>query len=271
MLATSSILNRAGALTESIRNDYGEDLLVQTHLNGFADDFRLLVQVKGTALKVGPDGVRKIRLNVDHLRRWVSQADPILVCVFDDLTGLVYAFAPNERFSLWSLSTTSKKTMTIGLLESDEFNERTATRFIWWCRIGHWSRMFSWYESHANYHEMQGGKRSDFRKVEREGNIVVLNFLKSVGVIEKDVIAEEFRQKIIHCSTNLGADNKNKSTDFQIEDVFALALLGHVDDLCGVGLPSNLFVNGQRVCAVFFKSWHSAEWLDAKQRLAVVA
>jgi hypothetical protein len=51
MLAVSTVLDRAGALCEAIKNDYGEDLLAQTQLSGVADPFHILIQVKGTSLK----------------------------------------------------------------------------------------------------------------------------------------------------------------------------------------------------------------------------
>jgi uncharacterized protein DUF4365 len=142
VIAVSAILNRAGALAEPIRNDYGEDLLVQSHLKGQADDFRLLIQVKGTSLGVRADGSRSFSLKVDHLLRWISQSDPILVCVFDEASGSIHAFSPSERFSLWQLSTTTKKSFAVNLLKEDEFNDETANQFIWKCRIKHFLECF---------------------------------------------------------------------------------------------------------------------------------
>jgi len=129
--AISRTLNQVGALAEQIRNDYGEDLLVQSHLDGDADDFRLLVQVKGSSSIVREDGSRTLRLKVSHLRRWISQSEPVLVCIFDDATVLIYAFSPSERFSLWELVTTDRKTIGIKLSKSDIFNKKNAKRFIW--------------------------------------------------------------------------------------------------------------------------------------------
>jgi hypothetical protein len=39
-LAVSTALGQAGALAESVKNDYCEDLLVQTQLDDDADSFR---------------------------------------------------------------------------------------------------------------------------------------------------------------------------------------------------------------------------------------
>lgn len=81
LLAISAILDEAGALCERITNDYGEDLLVHTQLENVADTFRIFVQVKGAALKRNAPGTYSLRLDVSHLQRWVSQVEPVLVCV----------------------------------------------------------------------------------------------------------------------------------------------------------------------------------------------
>jgi hypothetical protein len=47
-LAVQRIIADAGFAVETISNDYGEDLLVQTHHAGEIDASRLWFQVKGT-------------------------------------------------------------------------------------------------------------------------------------------------------------------------------------------------------------------------------
>jgi hypothetical protein len=268
VIAVSTILNRVGALAEPIRNDYGEDLLVQSHLKGEADNFRLLIQVKGTNLATEPDGSRSFRLKVDHLLRWISQSEPVLVCVFDCATSGIHAFSPNERFSLWQLSTTEKKSILVKLSKEDEFNVESARKFIWKCRIEHFSRMFSWYENHVNYHAAAGGPKSKQKEIQLDGNVVVLTFLKAVGIVEGDSISKEFRDIIRNCSTNLGRDNREKSTNFDLESVFTLGLLGQVDKVCHSGLPSNLMMHGASLCITVFKHFHPEELLTAERNLS---
>jgi Domain of unknown function (DUF4365) len=263
----SAILNRIGALAEPIRNDYGEDLFVQSHLKGEADNFRLLIQVKGTSLGVRADGSRSFSLRVDHLLRWISQSDPMLVCVFDNATGGIHAFSPNARLSLWQLSTTEKKSISVKLSKEDEFNDESAKRFIWTCRIELFSRMFSWYENHVNYHASMGGPKSKRKEIQLNGNVVLLTFLKAVGIVEGDSMSKEFRDVIRNCSINLGRDNKEKSTNFDLESVFTLGLLGQVDRVCHSGLPPNLMVHGARLCITAFKHFHSEELLTAERNL----
>ena len=140
-LAVSTILDRVGALAETIKNDYGEDLIVQTQLNDEADNFRIYIQVKGTTLKNSRSGAYTFRLDTDHLRRWVSHIEPVLVRIYDQSTEIIYAFSPGARFSNWDLATTSKKSLSISISNSDIFNEDTARHFIWNARIFYYSQM----------------------------------------------------------------------------------------------------------------------------------
>lgn len=254
-------------MAEPIRNDYGEDLLVQSHLAGSADNFRLLIQVKGTSSKTHAEGSQNIRLKVDHLLRWINQSDPVLVCVYNDITDKIHAFSPNKRFSLWELSTTRKKSISVKLSKGDEFDEKSAGGFIWRCRIEHWSRMFSWYENHINYHGLGGGSLSRRKKIQLNGNVIILTFLKAVGIIEDDAVSREFRKKVLNCSANFGKRNESEGTNLDMSCVFTLALLGQVHEVCGEGLPGNLLVHGENMCSLFLKQCHRKEWLAAERRL----
>jgi hypothetical protein len=109
VLAVCAVLDSAGALTETIKNDYGEDLLVQTQLGDIADDFHILIQVKGSSRRKTIGGKYSFSFDVAHLQRWISHPLPVLVCVFNEPTGRIFAFYPRQIFSSWFLATTKKK------------------------------------------------------------------------------------------------------------------------------------------------------------------
>jgi hypothetical protein len=242
VLAISSILNRAGALTEQIRNDYGEDLLVQTHLDNYADNFRLLIQVKGTTLKKGPNQTRTLRLKVSHLLRWISQSDPVLVCIHDKTNKTAYAFSPSTQFSLWGLSSIDTNTVSIKLTNENIFNVDTARQFIWKCRIEHWSRMLSWYENHINYEYGLNGGEARKRANQLNASVVVLAFLKAMGIVEDDKLSKKFRGYFRNASANFARKNTKAQKDkLSLRAAVMLAMLGKVHDVCGRGLPSKSF------------------------------
>lgn len=85
VLAVSTVLAKIGALSETIKNDYGEDLVVQTSLGDIADNFTLLIQVKGTKRRFESDGSIRIPLKIQHLFRWASHGQPVLVCLYSEI------------------------------------------------------------------------------------------------------------------------------------------------------------------------------------------
>src|SRR4051794_2272987 len=75
----------AGFVSERVQNDYGEDLLVQTHIEGEIDPSRIWIQVKGT------EKIARYRRKygyaypfpLGHLKKWSRSADPVVVVLWD--------------------------------------------------------------------------------------------------------------------------------------------------------------------------------------------
>lgn len=260
-IAVSAIFDDAGALSERIVNDYGEDLLVQPQLDDEADAFRIFIQVKGTTLQRSKKGYFRIKLDVDHLRRWASQIEPVIVCVWDYRRKKAFAFSPQERFSLWMLATTKSKSLTVHLRGDDVLDSESAKRLIWECRIWHFSRMLSWFENHLWYASAHGQLRRSGRRLVNEKSIVVLTFLKAIGLLRDDSFDSKFRSAISNGSSNL-----SKHTDLSLRSVFMLALVAHAQDVTGVGLPGNLMENGTELSGLFFRKFHPIEWRRANKR-----
>jgi hypothetical protein len=263
VFAVNSILDQVGALSEVIQNDYGEDLLVQTQLKDEADDFHVLIQVKGTHRLRNNRYGKSLQVGVNHLQRWVSFVNPVLICVFEEATGAIYAVSPRDRFSLWKLSTTNQKTLSIRFDEIDRFDKNRASNFIWKCRIEHYSRSISWLENSIHYHENMIPKRA-MRDLNSEISIIVFGFLRAVGLMPGDFLPEDFRKKIRNCSRNFEKKNKDEQSDqLGLRDAIMLSLLGHVDEIAHQGLPSNLLENGTELCGMFFMRFHPGEWRTA--------
>ena len=226
-----------------------------------------MIQVKGTNSSERRDGTLTIRLKISHLSRWVNQLDPVLVCVFHAPKRRVYAFCKNERFSIWELATKKNETLNVTLSRSDIFSLKSARRFLWKSRFEQWSRMLSWYESHSYYSELMGGRVSDRGKLRREGNVIVLTFLKSLGIVGDDKISQKFRCQIRNGANNFTRMNASSSQDkLRLFDVFTLALMNQVYDVCGIGLPANLMLRGAELCDSLVRAWHRHEYAEARDQ-----
>lgn len=266
LLAVSGIFDSAGALTETISNDYGEDLLVQTQLDGEADPFRLVIQVKGIRTRDIASKSKSVRLKLSHLRRWVSHIEPVVLCIYDDRDKQVYAIVPKNRFSMWTLWSSSNRTQTVKISEKDIFNQATARSFIWETRIAHYSNMLSQFENRQSYVAVLE-KSEEFRRISfQEGNIIVYSFLKSLGIIVGEEFNTDFTNSIKHGSRNISEDmKKTEDKRLNLRSVFTLALLKQVQDVAGGGLPTNLMQHGTEMCGVFFREYHQSVWQEAQQ------
>ena len=268
VLAVCEVLDRAGALAEQIRNDYGEDLLVQTQLANSADGFHLLIQVKGRFLKF-KGGRFSLQFEVKHLQRWATHIQPVLVCVFDAVTKKVFAFNPRERFSPWELATTKRKSLSVNLGPDDLFDEKIARHHIWRCRTEYYSRMLSWYESNLLYSRED---KSRAKKINLELNLVVFRFLQGINLIDdSDVFDVEFVASVRNASKNFRKLNCDKSKPkLLLNDLFVLCVLGQFERVAGgVGLPSNLLLNAGRVAQYFYRKIAPSEWRKAQRALSI--
>lgn len=259
IIAVKAILNKSGALAEEIRSDYGEDLLVQTSLKDRADSFRILIKVKGTTnLKRNQDKKFNFRLKTTHLRRWATHIEPIIVCVYDAQTENIYSFLPTAQHSIWHLSTTNNQTINIKFDEKNIFDEKTANRFIWQCRISHWSNMLAQHENHYSYMSSTSDKRKILNRIVKEGNMMTFYFLKDIGIIKEDEIDNDYIVKVLNCSENFCKDTDDDP--LLIPHAFSLSLLGYVDEKYELGLPLNLLEHGSRMLQSFLHTFHRAEW-----------
>ncbi len=261
VLEVCKILDDAGAISEQIKNDYGEDLIIQTHLKHNADNFHVLIQVKGRRLSPKNDGSYSIRVDVDHLRRWVSHVFSILVCIYEENTQTVYAFSPRDHFSLWELSTTKSKTLSVRLSKDHVFDPETAKVAIWNCRIEYYSRMIGWHENTIHHARQMEGIDNTEDHVNREMNIIVFNFLKDISIIENGGFSKKFIRFVKNASRNFSEENQTEVEKWNLEHAFSLAIMGTIDEVQrGVGLPANIIENSSRISMYLFEKMHGDIW-----------
>lgn len=128
-----------GAAVEEIRQDYGEDLLVQTCLDGKMDSTRIWVQVKGVAKapKMRANGKTQVRVRADLALRWSRTAD-ILVLVLWDIANDVGWYAIPTRTELHGeLAGLGHAMIALPIDSADRFNSESAQVIAWEARMEH--------------------------------------------------------------------------------------------------------------------------------------
>jgi hypothetical protein len=262
------ILAESNALSEVVKNDYGEDLIVQTEHMGEADPFQILVQVKGSG-SIGYAGRPfSRRFRVDHLYRWVVQSGSVLVCVYDDISKRVFAFSPKERFSLWKILTAPSKTLSIKLSEGDEFTAVTARDAIWKARIEHISGLLALGESRQQYFKLHGVPKRVMKDHQREIALICLLFLRMIGMVAGDEFCDSVRKQIrngaIYFTEQWGDE------DWSLRHIMMFALIGEVNEVTGCGVPSNIMEQVTEAAGHFYKAFHPNEWHEAERHMRLV-
>ena len=141
-------LARVGILADEIRNDYGEDLLLQTNLRNVADPFAVRIQVKFVNLKKRKNGRYSFRFSVEHLQRWIGHTDPVLICLCDPLLEKYALIDPKETLRLWDLAMTGRQTISIQFSEHEIVrNSQQLQDLVWRVRIEYYSAKISQLES----------------------------------------------------------------------------------------------------------------------------
>lgn len=242
------ILHEAGALTEEIRNDYGEDLLIQTHLEGQLDNFGILIQVKGRALKFDKNNTSSIKIRTDHLLRWRRHIMPMLLCVFDFKTGVTYAFSPARGFPIWRLTLTKQKYQTVKFSHSDTFSKKSASEFIWHSRMEYYSAILGASLSIINdlkvveRHVFNSSKPEIFSYYVEECRSTIYYFLIDVGILDNMQLTTKFKSSLEAAKKEL-EENLEKEDIMDSSILYQTAILEHCSSLYSGGLPFNISVH----------------------------
>lgn len=260
-----AILARSDALSEVIQNDYGEDLIVQTRNGKEADNFQILIQVKAVSNPKKKHDKFKVRLQRNHLYRWVARIGTVLVCVYDDSTREVFAFDPAHKFSLWDLLSSRSETLQVEINSGDLFTEDRAPEVIWASRIRHYSNLLAIAENNAHYLRIHQDNEDVTNAAHRQLPLISLIFLKSVGIIIGDSFSDSFR-KIVRRGAPYFQEEFLEA-DLSLREVVMFALIGDVNEATKCGVPSNIMEQACEACGHFYKSFHREEWDEAESHM----
>lgn len=137
------IWNKIGAAAEEIRQDYGDDLLVQTHLSdGRMDASRLWVQVKGRKDINEKSGKYNISVSADTVLRWVRTADVLVLVLWDTPRDRGWYMLPSADTLHSELSRKRGEdiSLPIELSTTTVFDADAAASLAWWSRLHHLAR-----------------------------------------------------------------------------------------------------------------------------------
>lgn len=136
--AVQRVVADAGFAVETVHNDYGEDLLVQTSHAGEMDASRLWLQVKGTErlanYRRGAD-MYSYAVPIGHAIKWVRSGDLVVLILWDVENGRGYFADIVRQFDEWDALETASKTVKVSIPVEQCFDAQAVQGLAWRSRI----------------------------------------------------------------------------------------------------------------------------------------
>jgi hypothetical protein len=234
----------AGWACDRVISDYGEDLVVQTTLNGVVDTFRTLVQVKTSRSIHASKGVAVWRVTREHALRWVRNAEPVLLVLWDlEHSEGRYAI-PGEQFVEYDLLTSTTSTVAIRLPVHASLSVEELARVAWSLRLMYFrTRILSAQQRDAD-HEMEHEQHlARVCKYKSAVGTVVFELLCTFGFVTRRGLSGAVRKRFHICKRNLTRDFYAQSLTSEDRvhlerEAVLLVVIAQIQEIAGVGVPT---------------------------------
>jgi hypothetical protein len=273
--AVSDVIAHANHAPEEIKNDYGEDLLVQTSHKDQMDASRLWFQVKGTAnieshrLKGG--GLR-YRISFDHALRWIRTVDLVVFVLWDVVNHVGWYAIPRDQVDAYEGITKMKKGVTLRFDEQHLLDEEAVDTLVWRSRLEHHRLLvLSAQEAEQDSRNPRKGTRSEDRV------LTALDFTDLIGVTERRIdldgvqyqvspdIWEEFQHRLN--SLPKGSDSDDEGANlYRVAYEIVYGRWKRIDPR--LALPSVLIKEGGEVILdIIFRELENKETMAEVEKL----
>jgi hypothetical protein len=246
----SRILTNAGWACDSVKSDYGEDLVCQTSHQESVDPFRILVQVKSTQKKLGRSGI-SISIKKESLIKWLSDANLVIIVLWSVKDKTAMYLVPHDEFGLYNVDLSSQEQFSVVFSPHKILTQESADNLAWRSRFRNINRHFLETKSHLDYLTLDIASSKDETKKKREviqKNIfsIITKFLIYIGLIKEahnriTLDTRSFIYELMHLGAAAGnkPDLKDLKLDFN-QIIFMVILLRASRTVPNIGFPAPL-------------------------------
>ncbi|MGW0457207.1 DUF4365 domain-containing protein [Streptomyces tendae] len=247
-LAVSAVTRewlRVGAAVDEIKNDYGEDLLIQTSLKGGMDESRIWVQVKGrqTVKKSAKRGtLPALRVPRGHALRWTNTADTVVVVIWDVTQDVGWYTLPQQQFDPFFLLTSQSDSFGLYFHPEDHFDAAAAQRITWISRMRHAAHQLSQARTaERNYSDRE--MKDAAQAAHGRAIAAAYGFLMKIDLFTEDVAPpEHFDEWVRNAYVNIEDADYFSTPETRLDGAIHLALLMHMDTIAPeLGITPVLF------------------------------
>ncbi|MGH6922128.1 MAG: DUF4365 domain-containing protein [Propylenella sp.] len=244
------ILTNAGWTCETVKADYGEDLICQTSYEGTVDPHRILVQVKSTQRTLGKSGF-KVRVKKNTLLKWLSDANIVILSVWSIADRRALYTYPAEYFDPFAIDLSAERCFSITVPSECVLDQQSADKIAWITRFRNINRHFLETVRILESMDIDHFDKVDeykwhFERYRGVLSSIVTRFLVYVGLLRRE--GRSFvvdTQALVFEALYLGAGAQNKENISKLrmkfdEVVLTIMLLRARRSMPDVGLPEAL-------------------------------
>lgn len=254
-----SIFSECGWACETIRKDYGEDLLVQTNYYGVMDHNKIWVQVKGTR-NIDQMRTRKfgysMDVSIEHALKWARSMDLAIVVLWDVERNFGLWSIPKDSLDEWDWRNQGSRKIKLFFSENSLFNVEQAQKIAWLARIDHYATLVSkarerdiaYLTSDDNDIEYRSGHKSWIP-------LIAYDFLKLLFIIGNESIDRKFIQSLRNAQVKIMNEDASTSKEDAKYMATIFAVLARAQSLSrGCPLPSSLLEACTEVAFAFVQA-----------------
>ncbi|MFF1565844.1 DUF4365 domain-containing protein [Streptomyces sp. NPDC058293] len=247
--------NLQGHAVDEIKEDYGEDLMVQICLNGNLDPARIWVQVKGTSRDCTKGALPRIRVKSKQVLRWARSADLVIAVLWSVTNDRGWFTLPQDQFDHVDLSSKSEVNLPLQFTRDCQFDQESVESLAWSARIQHANKAAIYARSGIDEGvEMELDKSVQFHKGVLAA--LIFDFGEVVGVIDRNGgFAKGFPQLVVDHLCELSPDDLEYAT----QTALVLGIFSSIEKNCaGNGSPLPII---KEMCGVLYPLLFTDEML----------
>ncbi|WP_157172747.1 DUF4365 domain-containing protein [Nocardia exalbida] len=268
--AVSKMWIEQGAAVEEIRNDYGDDLLIQTSWKGEMDESRIWVQVKGhdyVTLSSKTPAPRSLRVSSGHAFRWANTSDLVVIAQWDVHTNTGWYTLPQYSISSHSLLQSRRENISLRFPADHILDSASVRRIIWQSRLRSANLLVSSLRfAHLNSFESPT-KESAVHFHNEAVAVIFMLWLKLGASFDDDGRpCGEFHDLVCDSYDNLcdPDDELLRDPPERLAGAIALSLLKRLDDLGEIPIEEILLLEMSEVMIDIYEGAYAntSEWED---------
>ena len=217
-----------GWACDVVQSDYGEDLLIQTQLDGKMDPFRMWIQVKGTekpeSYKLA-SGDFSYPVSVDLALKWIRSREIILFVLWDLTQKKGYWVLPRSAFDPWQVYQAEGSVIQIRIQASRVFDREQARDLSWSARIDHYTVLLREGERRDELMAQQSTE-----PVKSNIPLITVDLLDMLDIIDQEGLSEQFKTRLLSGVKKLRLENPGQTPRQTLFDVILLATLNAMHD-----------------------------------------